>query len=92
MGQEYPLVKVIWLDPHSDDDWADVEDVCVKQQLVETKGTLVKETKDAIIVTLNFLKQEEGVDVSCTMIIPKIVIQSIKRLSYKESPFRYNVK
>lgn len=83
MSNELRVVKVVWIDPHSVDDWTDVDDL-EKEKIckVIAVGFLLKETADKIVLTLNY--SASGNDSCCTMIIPKACVLSINEVCLVE--------
>lgn len=75
MEQEVSLkaIYIEWYDPHSVDPWTDIEHISDEPALIKSFGFLIKETKRAIIISLNYDPAESAA--SCTMIIPKSVIR-----------------
>lgn len=81
MIDELRVVKVVWVDPHSVDEWCDVEDLA-KEELckVIAIGIYVKETEDKIVLTLNY--SPSGNDSCCSIIIPKRCIVSMTEVAF----------
>ena len=72
------IVRVIWLDPHSVDEWVSQDSGELDMpHKVETVGRLIKDESDFIVVSLN-VGLEVNEDVSCSIIIPKPCIESME--------------
>jgi epoxyqueuosine reductase QueG len=66
MDRQIEIVE--WIDPHSIDDWTDVDRIETKPSLIISVGQVLKETKEVIVIGLNY--NPENKDASCSMIIP----------------------
>jgi len=71
---KYPITYVEWYDPTSLDEWWSIEGIKKKSNLIRSCGFLVKESKQSIILGLNWDFEEDRA--SCMMIIPKALIRS----------------
>ena len=79
MDRSIKIAVIEWLDPHSVDEWSNVEDIQSKEScLIQTVGILIDQSKTRIIVALN--QDPDDLDVSCTMVIPKSAIIAMEIL------------
>lgn len=76
---KHSLEYILWLDPHSQDEWAHADDQDCNPVKCETIGILVKETETTL--TLSHTRQLEFDTYCCTIHIPKICI--VQRLKLK---------
>lgn len=74
----YLDVVVYWRDPVSIDEWdeASIGDT-PPGHLIRTIGQLVDENESALKISLN-MDTEDHESVSCSMIIPRVLIEKIK--------------
>jgi hypothetical protein len=81
MSDELRVVKVVWIDPHSIDEWCDTEELVDSEicQIVSV-GIFVKETPDKIVLTLNY--SPSGNEGSCSMILPKKCIVHMSEVAF----------
>jgi hypothetical protein len=78
---ELRVIKVVWIDPHSIDEWMDAEEACAGESCkIISIGIYVKETDDRLVMALNFDPAGDGI--SCTMILPKACILSVQEIAY----------
>ena len=65
------VVRVIWVDPHSVDEWTSPDTSSLEYpHKVETIGRLIKDEPRFIVVSLN-IGLEDDPDVSCSIVIPR---------------------
>lgn len=75
------VVKVIWTDPHSIDEWCDISEAADSPiTKIISVGIYIKETKDKLVLALNL--DTEGIDCSCVMVIPKCAILETQELCF----------
>lgn len=73
------IIEVIWFDAVSIDSWHVVEDLKQDEPAeIYSVGYLIHETKNKITMALNLDSQNDKA--SCTMVIPKKWIKSVKVL------------
>lgn len=75
------VIKVVWVDPHSIDEWMDAGEVCTSDVCkIISIGIYVKETEDRLVMALNF--DPAGDAISCTMLIPRACIIHQSEVGY----------
>lgn len=78
------IVHILWVDPHSQDEWTSVDDINDSQCIISTVGILIRENKRCYVVTLNYNFEEK--DASCTIIIPKVCVVKFKKTGTISEP------
>lgn len=73
------IVKVAWLDTHSDDAWENLANLDGTPKLCESVGFLVKNTESYVSVAGTIGVND--VDACCIIHIPKVCIEKITVLS-----------
>ena len=71
-------VFVSWVDPHSVDEWSEVDEVEMKHPLIHSVGYLIKQTKDTLVIALNYDQHDEKI--SCSMVLPMSCVREIKQV------------
>lgn len=66
---DWKVEIVDWVDPHSVDPWESLENLRTDVAKIVSIGFVVKETEDALVLSLNWDAAEKNT--SCAMIIPK---------------------
>jgi hypothetical protein len=79
----YPTVHIQWVDPWSIDEWTGVEDIQDDAPVICTTGYLIKSTKKAYVVALNFNPDAE--QVSCCIIIPRNAVRKLEHVERRGS-------
>lgn len=76
------LVKIIWEDAHSVDEWSQIDDEKLNGITeVVTVGQLIREGHSFYVVTLNWARTNViDEEVSCSILIPKSCVRHIERL------------
>lgn len=81
MGDGMKIVKVIWEDAASTDDWIDTDHYKLDANIVETVGYLFKETTDHVVIMSSVvLKADQGTSL---MQIPRSTVREIVELAPK---------
>ena len=76
--KEYPVVRVVWYDAESSDDWQDVEGINRTVRPIRTVGYLIEETDDHIVVAQNH--DPHNGKISMIMTIPNVWIDIFEEL------------
>ncbi len=79
----YKPVKVCWVDPHSVDEWIDIDSDEIKKVLeCKSTGYLVHESDESITLALNIGLSND--QVSCCLVLPRVCIISIQEYLLKD--------
>lgn len=74
------LEYIVWIDPHSVDEWSEIEEIKLDTCKIITFGQVIKEDPQTIAIALNVDHAENKA--SCVMIIPKICILDRRSLDH----------
>jgi hypothetical protein len=74
----YPQVRVVWLDAESTDDWTPISDVDSKVKHIVMLGHLIKDNEDGLVLAMNY--DPDNKSVSMTMALPNHWIESVEYL------------
>lgn len=82
MKKDFPLIIVTWIDAVAGCGWEEFNDVDNSPHIISTVGYLIKESKESILLVMS--KDEQSSNFNCSFVIPKGMIQNIKKLVCKK--------
>lgn len=72
MDRKISVEAIFWIDPHSIDEWRNIEDIDLSHIAMRSVGQVIREDNNSILMSLNYDPENESV--SCSMVIPKHTI------------------